>query len=210
MAKQQRRKRGPYRLSDEERQNRRDRMNAQRAAGVMKPLSRMTKQELNAHIEAQLEALSPEDRSRAMLEVERMVEQELDVKATSGNVNGEVDAVSQVQAGGDGEQPSSEPASSPNTAPHSPPHSTTDPNPHDVETDLDRALAKLARNINSNLGTYREAHPGSNGEAAEPGYDDSDDAQTTRAFLGPRSPEPESRPHTTYQVLQAERRRLLP
>src|SRR5207247_42015 len=69
-----RRKRGPYRLSDEERQNRRDRMNAQRAAGVMKPVSRMTKAELNAHIETQLQALSPEDRVKAMREVERMVE----------------------------------------------------------------------------------------------------------------------------------------
>jgi hypothetical protein len=200
-------KRGPYNLSDEERQNRRDRMNAQRKAGVMKPVSRMTKAELNAHIEAQLEALGPEQRSRAMREVERMVEHERDVKATSMAGHGEADADSHVQAGADGEQPSTEPVSSPNTAPHSALHSTLDPNPHD--TDLDRALSKLAANMQRQAQVHRQREGERlNGESSVDDLDISDDAQATRAFLAPRSPEPTSHAHNTYTALQNLRRSL--
>jgi hypothetical protein len=192
MARQQR-KRGPYRITEEDRADRRRRM----AKINAEKIDRMDRGEVEALIEEQMAQLPSDVRDSVMAEYKRPL------SAPQGEVDGEADAVTHVQAGVDSEQ-RSEPAITPDSPAAFAPHSA-----NTEDTDLERALAILARNMNRQAQVHRQREgERANGEAAEPDLDLSDDAQATRAFLGPRSPEPHSRPHGTYVALQRLRRSL--
>jgi hypothetical protein len=175
-------------------------MIAQRKAGLMvrsKSVDRMSDTELRQYLDDVMVGLDPEEQARVMAEYTRPLEP--DVDATSGEVNGEAPASTPEHEGPEPAHPRSRDRT------RSAPTSAGD-------TDLDRALNKLARNVNANRDQQRYTYGQEtvNGESSESDYDDSDDAQIARALLAHTYQQPESQPHTTYELLNAERRRLLP
>jgi len=195
MAKPRRQKRGYF--SPEERQRRRDRMREQIREGKMvraKSIDAMTRAEVAQYLEDTMALLTPEEQERVMAEYRPLNE---DVSAPSPDVDGGA-----LASAPDHEGP--EPAD-PHTRDHT--RSTlTSTAETDSDTSLDQQLAKLCRNVNRNFAVQR-SHVIDTRDSSE--LDLSDDAQLERAFMSPRSPAPESRPHTTYVMLQRRRRSLL-
>jgi hypothetical protein len=198
MAKQ--RKRGPYRITDQDRANRRERMLRQRAAGVMatKPVDSMTDAELRRYIEQRMAQLPADVRDSVMAEYTSTL------SAPPGEGHGGADADDGGAGSGFRVPSGSEPAPAPQSDPAPASHS-----PDAADTDLDRALAILARNVDHNRETdiqWRRNH----GLRTEPDPADRSTDEQLLSELREQAHDRSGQSHATYRSLQSDRRTYLP
>jgi hypothetical protein len=162
-----------------------------------KPIDSMTDAELRRYIEQRMAELPSDVRERVMAEYKATL------KAPPRAINGGAHADGGAVVGGDREPSTAEPASDPHSDPAHASHS-----PDAAGTDLDQALAVLARNMERNRETdiqWRRRH----GLRTEP--DPADRSTDEQILLGLREQAYGStgRGHGTYRALQSDRRRYL-